>query len=114
MSISPEQAAVCRRYGAGPDLPAPDQKLGISFATISLRPLHGLRHAPEGTTCGWYIWGGQHLEQDPDFFEPIHVAHLSECCPDALQFLALPPGWRFLVADGYEDVWQDLALLAPT
>lgn len=24
--------------------------------------------------------------------------------------LGLPPGWRFLLADGYEDVWEDASL----
>jgi hypothetical protein len=26
-------------------------------------------------------------------------------------YLALPPGWRFLLAPGYEDVWYDPTLL---
>lgn len=41
---------------------------------------------------------------------PLHVGHLAEWCPDALPYLALPPGWRFLIAPGYEDVWEDPAL----
>ncbi len=32
---------------------------------------------------------------------------------DVLPYLGLPPGWRFLVAPGYVDVWEDPALLAP-
>lgn len=29
------------------------------------------------------------------------------------RYLALPPGWRFVIgADGYEDVWYDASLLA--
>ena len=31
--------------------------------------------------------------------------------PVALKYLALPPGWRFLEADGHEDVWHDSVLL---
>ena len=48
----------------------------------------------------------------PDFFQPLHVEHLFERYPRLLPYLALPPGWRFLLADGYEDVWQDDSLLA--
>lgn len=33
--------------------------------------------------------------------------------PQALRYLGLPPGWRFLVAAAYEDIWFDPALLAP-
>ncbi|WP_459166268.1 hypothetical protein [Sinorhizobium meliloti] len=26
----------------------------------------------------------------------------------------MPPGWRFLIANGYEDVWYDETLLSPS
>jgi hypothetical protein len=42
---------------------------------------------------------------------PLHVTHLQEWCPDAVRYLGLPPGWRFLTAKGYEDVWFDPDLL---
>jgi len=72
---------------------------------------NGLRHEPEGDTSGWYIWAGEDLSEDPDFFVPLHVEHLAQWCPAAIPYLALPPGWRFLVAPGYEDVWHDDSLL---
>lgn len=75
-----------------------------------LVPLNGLRHTPEGDTTGWYIWAGEELSDDPQFFEPIHVGHLAELCPEVLPYLALPPGWRFLIAPSYEDVWEDATL----
>jgi hypothetical protein len=28
-----------------------------------------------------------------------------------VRFLGLPPGWRFLVAGDYEDVWEEQSLL---
>lgn len=73
-----------------------------------------MRHPPEGGTCGWYIWGGTRLGEETDFFQSLHVAHLSERCPKANRFLGLPPGWRFLVADGQEEVWFDESLLVAT
>ena len=47
------------------------------------------------------------MSEDPDFFEPLHVAHLESWCAAAMPFLLLPPGWRFLVAGDYSDVWFD-------
>jgi hypothetical protein len=41
----------------------------------------------------------------------MHIEHLSEIRPEVLHLLALPPGWRFLIADDYEDVWFDESLL---
>lgn len=106
------QHAVCRKYGAS-WFGAPEHlKVGIARnVRTGLMPLNGLRHPPEGDTTGWYIWAGEELSDAPDFFEPLHVAHLAEWCPAALKYLGLPPGWRFLTAGAYEDVWADPTLL---
>lgn len=74
-------------------------------------PLNGLRHPPEEGTSGWFVWAGRELPDDPDFFVPLHVEHLDDWCPQVLPYLALPPGWRFLLAPGHEDVWHDPTLL---
>ncbi|MBK6464595.1 MAG: hypothetical protein IPF92_26865 [Myxococcales bacterium] len=107
------QNDVCRRHGTV-FVPAPGAlKVGISPNVRSgVVPLNGLRHRPEGDTTGWYIWAGETLGTDPEFFVPLHVEHLDVWCPQAIRFLGLPPGWRFLIADDYEDVWEDAALLA--
>lgn len=89
------------------DTPAPLDKIGVALHTLSLRPLNGLRHLPHRGTAGWYLWGGTELSQDPDFFQPMHFSHVPERYPDVVQYLALPPGSRFLIADGHEDIWHD-------
>ena len=90
----------------------PDQKVGISLnVRDGIMPLNGLRHPPEGDTTGWYIWAGMNFPEDPNFFKPLHVRHLYSWCQIAQKYLALPPGWRFLVTDKYEDVWRDESLL---
>lgn len=73
--------------------------------------MNGLRHPPQGDTVGWYIWAGEELSQEPDFFQPRHVEHLNEWCPAVISYLGLAPGWRFLLANDYEDVWYDESLL---
>lgn len=70
-------------------------------------PINGLRHPPQGDTAGWYIWAGEELHKEPDFFKPLHIFHINEWCPQIQKYLALAPGWRFLVANNYEDVWFD-------
>ena len=106
-----EQRTVCERYGAGVMAPEVTYKVGVSESALRGEwPLNGLRHAPESGTTGWFLWSGE-LSDDPDFFKPIHFYHLLAGCPAALPFMALPPGWRFLVAPGYEDVWYDDDLL---
>lgn len=108
--LTVEQEAVCRRFGAEPDVPASSDKLGVALLSETY-PLNGLRHPAEHGTCGWYLWRGEEMSDADDFFQPLHVAHVSERYPEAMPYLALPPGWRFIVAPGYEDVWFDPSLL---
>jgi hypothetical protein len=89
------------------ETPAPMDKIGIALQTLSLRPLNGLRHLPHRGTAGWYVWGGEELSDEPDFFQPVHFSHLPERCPEVIEYLALPPGSRFLIADSHEDIWYD-------
>lgn len=106
------QQEVCKRAGVAFVPSAPQSKIGISRnVRHGVLPINGLRHPPAGDTTGWYIWAGEDLSDDPDFFVPLHVEHLADWCPNVLRFLGLPPGWRFLIANEHEDVWEDPSLL---
>jgi hypothetical protein len=112
MTISAEQLTVCEKYGATPSDTSPRLKAGVAINVWGdLVPVNGLRHPPVGNTSGWFLWAGEELSAEPDFFRPIHIEHLSEIRPEVLKYLALPPGWRFLIAGDYEDVWYDKSLL---
>ena len=105
------QAALRERFGAEFRPSQQHQKLGVALATLEQRPINGLRHPPQEDNTGWYVWGGQELSPTDDFFQPVHVAHLEEILPAIGPYLGLPPGWRFQVAPGHEDVWFDSTLL---
>lgn len=106
------QKRVCSKYGVQHVPASADLKVGISRnVREGVLPINGLRHPPEGDTTGWYIWAGEDMSSDPDFFVPLHVEHLSEWCPQLIPYLGLPPGWRFLIAGDHEDVWEDPSLL---
>jgi len=106
-----EQAATCTRFNVVPFPCADASKLGIALQTQRHLPLNALRHPPAAGTCGWYIWWGDTWTSDPEFYQPLHVAHLGDRCPDIIPHLALPPGWRVQLAPGHEDCWFDEALL---
>src|SRR5207249_539505 len=109
--IEAEQVAVCKQYGAD-FTPAPlESKVGFAIDVGDKMPINGLRHPPAGDTKGWYIWGGQELSADPDFFAPLHTRHLMNRKPEVVKYLGLPPGYRFLIAGDYVDVWFDPTLL---
>lgn len=107
-----EHRKICQKFGA--DYHPLDLNLELGIAdniSSDIVPLNGLRHPEEKGTCGWYLWAGEELSKAPDFFKPMHVYHLLERCPELMNYLGLPPGWRFLVAGDYEDVWFDATLL---
>jgi hypothetical protein len=110
-SLEAKRAAICARDGVLPDSPSPCLKAGVALSTLGRQPINGLRHRPDSGTSGWFLWAGEEPSTAPDFFQPLHVHHLAEQWPEVLPYLALPPGWRFLVAPGYDDVWFDVSLL---
>jgi hypothetical protein len=73
-------------------------------------PITGVRHLAAKGTCGWYIWTGEY-STDPHFFEPHHVGHVLSARSEVAAYLGLPPGWGFIIAPGYEDIWRDESLL---
>lgn len=107
-----EQRAICALHKVK-FCPAPvDLKLGIAVnVQEGLLPINGLRHPPEGDTSGWFIYAGEEFSDDPNLFKPLHIKHIPDWCPQIDKYLGLPPGWRFLLADDYEDVWYDESLL---
>ncbi|MFA6061080.1 MAG: hypothetical protein WC736_00595 [Gallionella sp.] len=88
-----------------------NEKCGVALHTLALRPLNALRHPPNECASGWYIWGGEHFSEAPDFFKPLHVLHLADYCSEIIPYLALGSGWRVLLAPNYEDVWFDEKLI---
>ena len=110
--IVEQQKAICKKFNVEWFESLPTLKVGISKnVREGVEPINGLRHSPEGDTTGWYIWAGQEMLDDPGFFVPVHVEHLGDWCPQALAYLGLPPGTRFLIAKTQEDVWEDKSLL---
>lgn len=93
-------------------VPAPgDSKLGFAISTRGRMPINGLRHPVVGDTNGWYIWEGEQFSEAADFFVPLHARHFYEEHPELVGLLGLPPGYRFLAAGDYLDVWYDPSLL---
>ena len=92
------QEETCRRFKVG-FTPAPGiSRLGIGMDfREGAYPVNGMRSDADGDSSGGFIRSGTELSQDDDHFEALHVAHVQEICPEAMSYLALPPGWRFLI-----------------
>ncbi len=106
-----DMANICARHGSELQVASPDAIAGVAAnVQPDIWPVNGLRHRP-GSTSGWFIWTGRDLSTADDFFKPLHIRHLIERCPAAMPYLGLAPGFRFLIAPDYEDVWLDPELL---
>lgn len=88
-----------------------EQIVGLALDTLGRCPINGLRHNPMGETSGWYIWCGEEFSSSSDFFSPLHAKHLQDRLPEVYELLGLSPGYRFLKAEDYLDVWFDDSLL---
>ncbi|HEY0491413.1 MAG TPA: hypothetical protein VGD30_18025 [Telluria sp.] len=108
MTTKPKE--ICERFDAEFVPPAPSEKVGIALASLDKLPLNAMRNPGGDGMSGWFIYGGE-FSTDADFFQPLCVAHLRNRCPDIVPYLALPSGWRVLLAPNYEDVWFDRDLL---
>lgn len=108
MPLDEQRRRLAEAHGYEPCPIALEENVGISRNVRSgLQPINGVRHVPENGTTGWYIWAGEEMSDADDFFVPLHAEHLKAWCPEVLPYLELPPGWHFLIAPGYADVWFD-------
>jgi hypothetical protein len=110
-----QQIAICEKYQVPHTPPRYDLKVGINLGD-DLWPVNGHRESEDPAfdqLSGWWMWNGQRdiAQDDPDFFDSLHGWHLPERCPIVMPYLGLPPGWRFLIAPDYEDVWYDPKLV---
>jgi hypothetical protein len=121
-SLSNMQREICLKFGASCLQSDGRLKMGISrMFDPEQFPVNGLRYPRvvsrdttyplEGDATGWYIWSGEELPIDDDAFVPLCAFHLNDKCPEIVKYFGLGPGWRFLLAPGYEDVWYDENLL---
>ena len=111
VQIEEAQKAVCKQFGADFVVSLPDSKIGFAAPTAGQMPVNGLRHPPTIGTSGWYIWCGESFSEARDFFEPRCTYHFYDERHEVVRLLGLAPGWRFLLAGDYLDVWFDEKLL---
>jgi hypothetical protein len=119
-TIAPSQAEVCERFGVRPERPQPSPfvrcLVGRTVAEDTW-PIFGgrWRPNPDRNDCGWSIWAthsDMDVAADADGFETLPVGEVKARCDVAWRYLALPPGWAFVLGpDGFEDVYQDPELL---
>jgi hypothetical protein len=105
------QRAYCHERSTAYVASPGQSKVGFALSTKGRIPVNGLRHPPEGDTNGWYLWCGEEYSDAPNFFQPLHIRHVYDESPDLIKLFGLPPGYRFLLAGDYLEVWYDPALL---
>ena len=81
--------------------------IAIAIDTIGEQPISGrreLRVTDSLDEITWFIYCGEYSSDD-DFFQPLHVSHLS-LTSDGYAVFSLMEGFGFVIDnEGYEDVW---------
>lgn len=105
-----EQKLVCEEFDSRYIKVNETDLVAIAKQTLTKEPIVGLRKKPDAENVSWFIYGGE-LEEGEDFFDVVSVKELEDIFPDAIPYLALEEGFRFMIdADEYEDVWRADAL----
>ena len=105
--IIEEQKLVCEQYGSAYRAVNDQDVIAIAVQSLTAESIVGIRNLPDSDGIAWFIYGGE-LDDADDFFQTITVKELEEVFPEALPFLALDTGYRFLIDhDEYEDVWRE-------
>jgi hypothetical protein len=106
------EVTVCEWVAVEPIPPQADTKVRVAMSTLGGNPINGMRLPVKEDKNGWHFWCGGKPSQESSFFTLLPVEHLSECLPQVLEYLSLPPGYCFLIDEtNYEDVWFDQLLL---
>lgn len=101
----PSQKRICEKHGLSV-LP-PEDMVAVAIESLGKSPIYGSRvQLPEGGSVSWFIHCGEYSARD-DFYKAVHVHHLREMLPQAVNYLCLPTGSKFIIdTEGYEDVWM--------
>ncbi len=103
-----EQKLLCEEFDSAYIQVSGDDIVAIAVQTLNKEPIVGIRKKPEtDENIGWFIYGGE-LEAGEDFFQTMTVRELQDVLPEALPYLALAEGFRFMIdREDYEDVWKE-------
>lgn len=107
--IVKQQQVICQNHQSAFCLILPTDMIAIALETLGKSPIYGSRvHKASATdNVEWFFYCGEY-SASPDFYKPIHAKHLTEYLPMVERYLALAPGYRFIIdANGYEDVWLE-------
>ena len=109
--ITIRQKTFCAEHQSPFDPLDPKSTLGFALSTEGKRPINGLRHRPVNNTNGWYVWCREDSSASAEFFSPLCVEHIYKNHPELIGALRLAPGFRFVIAGDYVDVWYNESLL---
>ncbi|MEI8644369.1 hypothetical protein P4S60_01650 [Pseudoalteromonas sp. Hal040] len=78
----------------------------ISDGVYEGLPLEGVRyHSPKHMT-GWWLTTDEY-NGDISSLKMVHFTHIVEYRPEVAIYMALPPGYRFMLGGEQEHVWFD-------
>lgn len=105
-----DQQETCRRASAPFAPPLPSQMVAVSEGVVEGdRPLAGVRYVAPGHMSGWYL-STDRYNGDIDTMRVEHLYHITAVRPEIARYIALPPGYRFILwpdAPDADDIWFD-------
>ncbi|MFC7422037.1 hypothetical protein ACFQNF_19445 [Iodobacter arcticus] len=103
-----KQIDICKKNCSAITPYSLEEMVAVAIKTIGKNPTVGMRNIPnDGENVTWFFYCGENSE-DPDFYQTMHIEHLTDYLPNVFDYLCLEPGFSFIIdGNGYQDVWKN-------
>ena len=100
------QQKCCEHYSAQYTPVDEEQMVVISDGVYEGLPLEGVRYPSPDHMSGWWLTTDEY-NGDTSSLKTVHYIHIVESRPEVAIYMALPPGYRFMLGGEQEQVWFD-------
>ncbi|WP_010604482.1 immunity protein Imm33 domain-containing protein [Pseudoalteromonas maricaloris] len=100
------QQECCENYRAQYTPVDEEQMVVISDGVYEGLPLEGVRYPSPDHMSGWWLTTDEY-NGDTSSLKTVHFTHIVEHRPEVAIYMALPPGYRFMLGGQEEHVWFD-------
>lgn len=106
ISVVRQQSEICWEQNLIPLFPNFNQSVVISDDVYEGKDIEGIRYDSPQDETGWYLITDDY-NGDIKSLKMVHFYHIAFARPDIMKYLAIPPGYRFLMGNGNIQIAKD-------
>ncbi|WP_330745911.1 immunity protein Imm33 domain-containing protein [Chryseobacterium sp. CP-77] len=106
ISVVRQQSEICWEQNLIPLFPNFNQSVVISDGVYEGKDIEGIRYDSPQDETGWYLITDDY-NGDIKSLKMVHFYHVAFARHDIMKYLAIPPGYRFLMGNGNIQIAKD-------